>query len=47
MIGDRIKKLEKFFGVKKPKNINPLEWLEELYIMEMKWEEEFQAEFPI
>lgn len=31
MIGERIAKLEKFFGVKKPKNMNPVEWLEKLY----------------
>lgn len=47
MIGDRIAKLEKFFGVRKPKNIDPIEWLEMLYEMEMEWEEENQTEFPI
>lgn len=45
MIGDRIAKLEKFFGVRKPKNMNPVEWLETLYELEMKWEEENQTEF--
>jgi hypothetical protein len=47
MIGDRIAKLEKFFGVKKPKNMNPLEWLDELYEMEQAWEEEHQMPFPV
>ena len=47
MIGDRIAKLEKFFGVKKPKNMNPLEWLDELYEMEQVWEEEHQMPFPV
>lgn len=47
MIGNRIAKLEKFFGVKKPKNMNPLEWMDALYEMEMAWEEEHQKSFPI
>ena len=47
MIGKRIVKLEKFFGVKKPKNMNPVEWLDKLYEMEMEWEEEHQKPFPI
>jgi hypothetical protein len=47
MIGARIIKLEKFFGVKKPKELNYLEWLEELYEMEIQWEEKHQIEFPI
>lgn len=47
MIGERIIKLEKFFGVKKPKELNPVEWLEKLYEMETEWEEENQKEFPI
>lgn len=46
MIGDRIVKLEKFFGVKKPKNMNILEWFEILYEKEMAWEEEHQQPFP-
>lgn len=33
MIGDRIEKLEKFFGVKKPKELNAFEWLDKLYEM--------------
>ena len=40
MNGARITKLEKFFGVKKPKDMNPLTWLEALYEMEQQWEEE-------
>lgn len=47
MIGNRIKKLEKFFGVKKPKNLNTVEWLDKLYEMEMAWEEENEMAFPI
>lgn len=47
MIGERIEKLEKFFGIRKPKELNPVEWLDKLYEMEMKWEEENQKEFPI
>lgn len=47
MIGERIEKLEKFFGVKKPKDLNPVEWLDKLYEMEMEWEEEHGEEFPI
>lgn len=47
MIGDRIEKLEKFFGVKKPKDINEIEWLEKLHEMEQLWEEEHQKQFPI
>ena len=47
MIGERIAKLEKFFGVKKPKDMNPLDWLDELYEMELNWEEEHQQAFPI
>lgn len=47
MLGKRIKKLEKFFGVKKPKNMNPIEWMDELYEMELAWEEENQRPFPI
>lgn len=46
-IGKRIAKLEKFFGTKKPKNMTILEWLDELYEMEMAWEEEHQQPFPI
>lgn len=40
MIGERIQKLEKFFGVKKPKGLNEFSWLEKLYEMEQEWEEE-------
>lgn len=47
MIGTRIEKLEKFFGVKKPKQINEIEWLEKLHEMELKWEDDNQKEFPI
>ena len=47
MIGERIAKLEKFFGVKKPQDLNPLEWLDELYEMELEWEEEHQQPFPL
>ncbi len=47
MIGDRIKKLEKFFKVSKPKKINSIEWLDKLYEMEMEWEEEHKQVFPI
>lgn len=47
MIGNRIAKLEKFFGVKKPKDMNYLDWMEKLYEMEQKWEEENGMEFPV
>ena len=47
MLGNRIAKLEKFFVVKKPKDKNPLEWLDELHEMEMAWEDENQKPFPV
>lgn len=47
MIGDRVVKLEKFFEIKKPKEINYIEWLEELYNMQLEWEEKNQREFQI
>jgi hypothetical protein len=47
MIGERIDKLEKFFNVKKPKNLNVIEWADKLYEMELQWEEEHQEKFPI
>lgn len=47
MIGKRIMKLEKFFGVKKPRDMNYLDWMENLYEMEQKWEEENNEEFPL
>lgn len=45
MIGERIAKLEKFFKVRKPKDLNVIEWLEQLYEMVLEWEEENQREF--
>lgn len=47
MIGDRIAKLEKFFNTKKPQYLNDIEWLDKLYEMEQKWEEDHQKVFPI
>lgn len=47
MVGERIRKLEKFFNVKRPKDMNPVEWLEELHEMELEWEEEHQETFPL
>lgn len=47
MIGERIEKLEKFFGAKKPKELNEVEWLDKLYEMEQEWEEENEKEFPL
>lgn len=47
MIGYIIVKLENFFNVKKPKELNELEWLEKLHEMELDWEEKNQKEFPI
>ena len=47
MVGERIAKLEKFFGVKKPRELNVLEWLDKLYEMEIEWEEEHKTEFPV
>lgn len=46
MIGERIAKLEKFFKVRKPKELNVIEWSEQLYEMVLEWEEENQREFP-
>ena len=47
MIGECIEKLEKFFGVKKPKELNPVEWLDKLYEMKREWEDEHGEEVPI
>lgn len=47
MIGSRIAKLEKFFGVKMPKDVNVVEWAEQLYEMELAWEDEHQEPFPV
>ncbi|WP_252249150.1 hypothetical protein [Clostridium sp. VAP23] len=47
MIGEEIVKLEKIFKVKQPKGMNCIEWLEELYEMQVEWEGEHQKEFPI
>ena len=46
MIGERIVKLEKFFNIKKPKEMNQLEWLEKLKELEDEWEENNQQSFP-
>lgn len=47
MIGARIIKLEKFFGVKKPRDMNYFEWMYKLYEMEQEWEDVHQKPFPI
>lgn len=47
MNGARIRKLEKFFDVKKPKELNELEWIEKLYEMELEWEDEHGEPFPV
>lgn len=47
MIGDRIAVLEKFFKVRKPKNLDPVDWLDKLYEMEMEWEDAHQKSFPV
>ena len=47
MIGERIVKLEKFFGVDKPCGMNQIEWLDCLQEMITEWEGENQREFPI
>lgn len=47
MIGERIVKLEKFFGLKKPRELNEIEWLDRLQEIIIEWEEENQKEFPI
>ena len=47
MIGERIVKLEKFFGVDKPCGMNQIEWLERLQEMIVEWEGENRREFPI
>jgi len=47
VIGERIAKLEQFFGVKKPKELNAIEWLDKLYELEQEWEEKYGREFPL
>lgn len=47
MIGERIVALEKFFKVRKPKNLDPVDWLDKLYEMEMEWEDVHQKPFPV
>lgn len=47
MIGSRIRKLEKFFGIKKPKALNENEWIEKLYEMELEWEDVHGEPFPL
>ncbi|WP_411336111.1 hypothetical protein [Ruminococcus gauvreauii] len=47
MIDNRIAALEKFFKAHKPKDPNPIEWIEKLYEMEIEWEEEHQQPFPV
>lgn len=47
MTGARIRKIEKFLGVKKPTDMNVAQWLEKLYELEMDWEEEHGQQFPI
>lgn len=39
MIGYTIVKLEKFFKVKKTKEMNYVKWLDKLYEMQLEWEE--------
>ena len=46
-IAKRMIRLEKFFGTKKPKEMNYIQWSEKLYEMQLDWEEENQKEFPI
>lgn len=43
----RIRKLEKFLGVKQPKGMDILDWMDKLNDMEMEWEDEHQQEFPL
>lgn len=47
MIGGRIRKLEQFFNVRRPRELNELEWIERLHEMEQEWEEEHGEEFPL
>lgn len=47
MIGERIAILEKFFKVRKPKNLDPVDWLDKLHEMEMEWEDIHQKPFPV
>ena len=47
MTGARIVKLEKFFKVRKAKDLNELQWLERLHEMALEWEEENGMEFPL
>ena len=44
---NKIKKYEKFFGVKKPRNINKAEWLYSLCEMVGTWEDTHRKEFPV
>jgi len=39
-------RLEKFFNLKKPKELNWIEWGEKLYELQQDWEEKNQKEFP-
>lgn len=45
-LAKRTFKLENFFNVKKPKELNQLEWEDKLYELQQDWEEENQKEFP-
>lgn len=47
MVGERIAKVEKFLGVKKPKDMNVFEWMDKLYEMENEWEVAHNKPFPI
>lgn len=45
-LAKRTLKLEKFFNVRKPKELNQIEWEDKLYELQQDWEEENQKEFP-
>lgn len=42
----RIFKVEKFFSLKKPKEMNYIQWGEKLFELQQEWEEENHEEFP-
>lgn len=46
-VEERTKKVADFFGITKPKEMSFQEWNNQLFDMEMKWEEDNGKPFPI
>lgn len=46
-VQERAEMVGKFFGVTKPENMSWEAWRDQLFDMEMKWEEENQKPFPL